>query len=66
MAYLFPDEKTNGPKLDFGIGGDYTVGNGDVYFELLAALPANQTNGTYISNPTVTHVGISIGYQFCL
>jgi hypothetical protein len=55
----------SGPKLDLGIGGDYRINNrGDLFFELILGLPANQANGEYINNPTVGHQGLSIGYHF--
>lgn len=60
----YPNESTTGPKLDLGIGGDFKMGNGDMFVELLAGLPANQANGQYIYNPTVAHFGLSVGYNF--
>ncbi|GAA4452518.1 hypothetical protein [Rurimicrobium arvi] len=54
----------NGPKVDIGIGFDYRSNEKeDLNVELILGLPANQVNGQYVYNPTVTHFGLNITYS---
>jgi hypothetical protein len=52
-------------KLDFGVAGNYQMGdNGMLFAELMTGLRANQANGQYISNPGVSHYGLTLGYKY--
>ena len=61
---VYENANLTGPKVDLGISGEYRSGRGILFAEMILALRANQMNGQYIDNPTVTHYGLWLGYKF--
>ena len=61
---IYEDATFGGPKIDLGVSGNYRVGNGKVFGELVLGLPANQVNGNAIEVSTVAHYGLQLGDQF--
>ena len=62
--YTVEDASLSGPKVDIGFGADFRSSpKDDIYFEVIAGLPANQVNGQYIYNPAALHLGFTIGYS---
>ncbi|HVG14127.1 MAG TPA: hypothetical protein VM935_04170 [Chitinophagaceae bacterium] len=56
----------NGFTLNFGLGGEYTIGTPRVFAEAGLALPANQVNNTYVQNVIPAHFVFNVGVKIPL
>jgi hypothetical protein len=60
------DGNESGFTINLGIGGEYKVGKPVLFADAGIALPANQTNGTYVENNIPTHFTFNIGARISL
>jgi hypothetical protein len=63
---LMEDGSENGLTMNFGLGGQYTVGRPIVFGEAGIAIPATKVGNSYVENNIPTHFVINVGIKLPL
>jgi opacity protein-like surface antigen len=59
-----PKESVNGFTINLGLGAQYSFGKPKVFAEAGLALPSNQVNNQFVTNPIPFHLTFNLGVRF--
>jgi|GEM_PF-3441173 len=60
----YSNDRNKTKKIDIGFGGDYKLGHGKLFLELVGGIPLGTIRDGDRESPEVSHAGMSLGYQY--